>query len=398
MPMTDAELRQAAKEMQEARELLSRAAREMANAQAAAETMAGVVPEGRDGERFVPLEEMDGQLGAVEWLWPGWIPRGMVTVLAAAPGIGKSLVALDLARRLLAGETWPDGTPQAGAGRSVILVDAEGIPTVINERAKAWGMDRRRLYLMRPPKPAHVINLTDTRHFARLAQMAGKLRPALVVVDSLSAATAGGESSLKQARLVLTLLGAMAEGLNAGMLVIHHLRKGAPRGGQQAGAGELRGTSHLSAAARSVMTLVPVRPGARELRLEVVKSNLCEPPPPLYVAIAAGEGGAPVLRTQVHPTEETECEAGLLAGEAQGLCARWLVAYLAAAGPSRPRDAVTAAEEAGFSRRTVYRARQGLGERIEEVGRGLRDPGKVWRVADDLEHGRRGTGAKDAEG
>ena len=33
----------------------------------------------------------------VEWLWPGRIPMGSITVLAGDPGLGKSLLSLDLA-------------------------------------------------------------------------------------------------------------------------------------------------------------------------------------------------------------------------------------------------------------------------------------------------------------
>lgn len=44
----------------------------------------------------------------LNWLWPGRIPRGRLTLLAGDPGIGKSLVALDLAARVSRGGRWPD--------------------------------------------------------------------------------------------------------------------------------------------------------------------------------------------------------------------------------------------------------------------------------------------------
>ena len=50
---------------------------------------------------FPSLEEMAGQFASVHWLWPSWIPRGLLTLFGAAPGAGKSLVALDLARRII---------------------------------------------------------------------------------------------------------------------------------------------------------------------------------------------------------------------------------------------------------------------------------------------------------
>jgi len=44
----------------------------------------------------------------VDWLWPGRIPIGKVTLLVGDPGVGKSLVALDIAARVTRGAPWPD--------------------------------------------------------------------------------------------------------------------------------------------------------------------------------------------------------------------------------------------------------------------------------------------------
>ncbi len=44
----------------------------------------------------------------VEWLWPGKIPIGKVTLLIGDPGLGKSLVALDVASRVTRGAGWPE--------------------------------------------------------------------------------------------------------------------------------------------------------------------------------------------------------------------------------------------------------------------------------------------------
>src|SRR5947209_6455336 len=47
----------------------------------------------------------------IEWLWPGWIPADRIALFEGDPGEGKSLVLLDLAARLSAGRTFPDGQP-----------------------------------------------------------------------------------------------------------------------------------------------------------------------------------------------------------------------------------------------------------------------------------------------
>ena len=45
----------------------------------------------------------------VEWLWPGWVPLGKLTVIDGDPGVGKSTLLLDLAARLSRDGIMPDG-------------------------------------------------------------------------------------------------------------------------------------------------------------------------------------------------------------------------------------------------------------------------------------------------
>ena len=122
----------------------------------------------------------------------------------------------------------------------------------------------------------------------------------------------------------------------------------------------------------------------------MVKTNLCRYPKALGVRFDEGGasheldelgelGGAhsvPVVRYGDAPKrykEPTQAEA----------CAAWLVDLLEEAGePMRPKEVVELAREYGFPRATVYRAREKLGEAIEELGSGPRDPGKRWGLAE----------------
>src|SRR4051812_26921246 len=64
----------------------------------------------------------------VDWLWPGRVPFGMVTVFAGMPGVGKSTILYDLAAR-----TTRDG-------RTVLVVTAEDhLAAVVRPRLEAAG-------------------------------------------------------------------------------------------------------------------------------------------------------------------------------------------------------------------------------------------------------------------
>src|SRR5688572_8876390 len=58
------------------------------------------------------------------WLWPQWIPAGALTLLVADPGVGKSLLAADLAARLSRasrlekGDSLPAASPESNQNQS----------------------------------------------------------------------------------------------------------------------------------------------------------------------------------------------------------------------------------------------------------------------------------------
>jgi putative DNA primase/helicase len=61
----------------------------------------------------------------LEWLWPGCIPLGKLTLLAGDPGLGKSFVTLDIAARVSRGEAWPDTPLLKQTPGDVVLLNAE---------------------------------------------------------------------------------------------------------------------------------------------------------------------------------------------------------------------------------------------------------------------------------
>src|SRR6476619_2972464 len=51
----------------------------------------------------------------VRWLWPDRIPLGRIPLLVSDPGLGKSLLTLDIAARVSRGAPWPDQEQGAGS-------------------------------------------------------------------------------------------------------------------------------------------------------------------------------------------------------------------------------------------------------------------------------------------
>ncbi len=326
---------------------------------------------------FPSLKDLAADLPPIEWLWRNWIPRGMLSLLGAIPGAGKTYLALDLAWRLIANTTFPDGTPVNIPDACAIFVDAEGLPQLVNERAAAWKMDTSRLYLMTPPV-TEVLDLNLPTYQDHLIEMVVTLNPALVVIDSLSSISSKGENNVEDVRNVLAFLSGLASDAHTAMLLIHHLRK---RNGLAAmdllSADDFRGSSHIIAMARSILGLNIIQTGEEQdrngpRRLDVLKTNLGGYPKPIGIEFLPLEPTGVLLRygdapeKYQPPTEEEHC-------------AEWLLQTLRETGPMKPKDVIQLGKEVGYLERMIYRARGSLSDQVLNTA-GRKNPENMWKV------------------
>lgn len=336
--------------------------------------------------QFQSLQELARSLRPIEWLWPGWIPRGMLTLLGAAQGSGKSFLALDLGFRIIHGKGFPDGAPVPRAGAPIIYVDAEMVPQILNERAEHYQVDRSRLYVMLP-EAGEMIDLGDPKYQERLGEMCVTLQPELIIVDSLSSIHSKGQNNVEDVRALLGFLTQTANDYNLGLLLIHHIRK--PGGGQQSmlqfnlGMEDLSGSGHITAMARVVMGLHVVQTGPefdpngpRELKM--LKTNLGPYRDSLGFEFAPLQPRGVYLKW-LNTAPETFREPTKLDEVVD-----WLEKQLMTASePQKPKDLVDRAVEMGYSRALLYRARELLTGKVRNTA-GRKSPDNCWKwVGDD---------------
>ena len=85
---------------------------------------------------------------AIEWLWPGWLARGRLRLLAGQPGAGKTTLALKFVAIISSGGVWPDGVGTKQA--SVVIWSGEDDPAdTLVPRLIAAGADLRRVHFVR---------------------------------------------------------------------------------------------------------------------------------------------------------------------------------------------------------------------------------------------------------
>jgi len=303
----------------------------------------------------------------VEWLWPGRIPLGKLTVLDGDPGLGKSTLALAIASRVTTGAVFPDGA-RCPTGGVVILTAEDGLADTVRPRLDAAGADLSRVRALPfSADGASAPVLPDD--IPTLGGAIRQMNASLVIVDPLMAYLPPTVNTFRDqdVRVALAPLVALAERAKCAILVIRHLnkREGGPaiyRGG---------GSIGISAAARSIL-LVACDPDDRERRvLASVKGNLCAPAPSLAFRLVAADGEA--VRIEWCGTSPLDADR-LLAGRPGGPTGEALTdaeAFLAdilAEGP-QPAEAVkAAARDAGIAARTLRRAQESLGVVTTKVG------------------------------
>jgi AAA domain len=330
------------------------------------------------------LADIASELQPIEWVWRDWIPRGLITVLGASQGSGKSFVATDLAYRIIHNKGFPDGTLIARPGANIIYVDAEMVPQILNQRAEHYGLDRRKLFVMLP-EIGEMLDLGLPRYQDHLAEMVALLNPELIIIDSLSSVHSGGQNNVEDVRSFLGYLIRLTSWAKCGLVLIHHIRK--PSNGQQhmmnfdLGMEDLSGSGYITQQARVVLGLRVVQTGPEfdpngPRELKVLKTNLGAYHDSLGFEFAPLHPAGVMLKwdktppkTYREPTHRDECK-------------EWLEDFLKAHPDGvKVKEAIEAGGEMGFNRRMIFRARQDLRRYIFNT-EGRKSPINRWKWSD----------------
>jgi putative DNA primase/helicase len=228
-----------------------------------------------DGVTLQRLSDVKAE--SVDWLWPGRVAAGKITLVVGDPGLGKSWVALDVAARVTAGSLWPDRAAGPAVKGNVLLLDAEnGLADTIRPRIDALRGDARRITIM-----PRIVRLADNERGISLADLdvfrtaIVRIRARVLIVDPLTAYLGATDSHREaEVRALLGGLQQLAEATNCAVLGVMHRAKGAPRDAVLSAIGSVA----FAAAARVVLLVArdPELPGRRVLG--PVKTNMASPP------------------------------------------------------------------------------------------------------------------------
>lgn len=307
------------------------------------------------------LADLGEALRNTSWLWPGWLPQGHLTVLGGETGIGKSLTAQYLGAAATGQMSWPDQTAPPAEGGRVLWIDTEGRQGVLFGRLDEWGIDPAP-FMLPGGDGLGEVDLGTPGTAAQIARQSVTCGARLVVVDSLSGGHKLDENSAVL-RVFLKEMQQAARDNGLAILLVHHATKRGPLQGPEMTLDRLRGSSTISQFAVSVLALDRPDANSQQVRLHALKMNLRQAPEPLGFAID-GEGGFPCWG------DPPEKPVVLGLGEQ---AARFLRDQLKA-GPRLAAEVRKAADDAGFGRRAVDRAKRMLEVVVYQRG----GPGQWW--------------------
>ena len=209
----------------------------------------------------------------IQWIWPGWLPKAKLSILAGAGGCGKTTLAISLAATLSRGGDWPDGSKCEAPGNIVIWSGEDGIADTIIPRLTAADADLTRVHIIEglSDQRGNRRQFDPAANFALLNEAAARIDGvSLLIFDPLINLIRGDMHRANEVRQGLQMVVDFAERHCCAVLGISHLNKGTA---QSSAANRVIGSQAFSALARTV--LVAEKDQNSEARVLVrAKSNV----------------------------------------------------------------------------------------------------------------------------
>ena len=237
----------------------------------------------------------------IDWLWPGRLAVGKLTIVAGEPGLGKSQLAIYIASCITRGTEWVCGGGRARRGRVVMLSAEDGLADTVRPRFDAAGGDPAMVSVIRATQCAGPDG--ETRGTFNLGADLSLLEAEivrlgdvdLVIIDPLSSYMLNVDSHKNtDVRSILEPISEMGERLKVAILATSHLSKGEGKA-----INRIIGSIAFVAAARAVFTVVADPEDETRRLLLSVKNNIASAQPGLAFRLEQREVAPGILGSAV---------------------------------------------------------------------------------------------------
>jgi putative DNA primase/helicase len=334
-------------------------------------------PESKPHARVTRLSDVTAE--EIEWLWPGRVPLGKLSMFSGDPGLGKSYVSIYVAAMVTTGGAWPGSPGEPNPVGSVVLVSCEdGLADTIKPRLEAAGGDPSKVISLDGVDTIGSDGETISRPFnlsddlAMLEQvLIDNPDTRLVIVDPVGAY--GGKADTHNdaaVRGMLAPLGELAERYRVAVVMVGHMSKAKNSNPLYKSMGSIA----YVAASRAVWLFFKDQDDPKRRLILLGKLNIAKEP--MGLAYRITDDGVdwesdPVKMTAAEyvaqENQAPERQGGTEQSKAGELLLQWLEC-----GPLESSSIDQLAADEGISRSSLHRAKERLGIKAKKVG-------KVWQ-------------------
>jgi hypothetical protein len=183
--------------------------------------------EGFGSPQCATLASVARLLADVAWPWPGWLAGAALNSLASDPGVGKTLLAMTLARTLWFGTPWPDGqaNPFPKGTRTLWVPGDHHYPQLL-DLATRYELPYEAILLnAHTDSPIGGLDLDDQDELDDLFNRIRIEAPGLVIIDTVGMTTGRNLGKPEEAREYFGPLMTIASRTKTAFLLLTHLSK-----------------------------------------------------------------------------------------------------------------------------------------------------------------------------
>ena len=305
----------------------------------------------------------------VQWLWPGRIALGKLTLFVGDPSVGKSLLTATMAAIVSKGASWPVDCTPSPIGDVVLLSAEDDAADTIKPRLEAAGADSKRVHTLQAIREKG----EDGKQKERLFSLQGDIEALeemlaaipeckLIVVDPVSAYLGDTESHNNAAiRGLLYPLAVLAAKHKVALVAINHFNKNSK---EKNSLYRPAGSLAFVAAARSAYVVARDTEDQNRRLVIPLKNNLAKETTGLAYTIVSDENDAPIIVWEPDPVDVTASEAlSEPDTNAKRSDTEWAILFLQdllSAGPIEAAQVQKEARKAGINDKPLRTAREKL--------------------------------------
>ena len=336
----------------------------------------------RTEPQLMTVKACDVEPKELDWLWQHRFLRGHINIIGGDPGLGKSMLLIDMAARASSGGNWPDGS---SCNQCSVLYSTteDGIADTVVPRLIAAGADLDKVHIVEAVKcrDDSELPLFLNEHMIYLDDMlTANPEIGILIIDTLQSHIGSGVATNNNSsvRGVMTPLKRLAEKHHVAVLCIEHLTKSKTMSGENA-TYRVQGSIAFAGAARSVWIVAKDQEddSGKRRYLQASKTNLAPDNSGLGLAYEiCGPTGRPVVSwketnvatpiDQLLSIPDGSNSGDQSDGGELGRCCDWLRENLSEAMPAKEIE--TGAKSEMISLKTLKRAKGQLGIQSEKRG------------------------------